>query len=188
METRFIFLFAVLLVLTAPLAALADHLPDLVTVYLFDSVPDSTYSTDAAGTLSFGGMTATWAVSDAEADVSFVGRFDSPGKMDVFYVEWNSTPVTMPLSVSFTSTTGGRYGIYPIYRLEGQETPEYGLIREEVTGDTYFGYHFPAAGKISFAVYILDSNVPYDLHVVLDWGLGVPTGAATWDGVKSLFR
>jgi hypothetical protein len=167
--------------------ATADQISDLVTIYLFDGAAEQFY-TDTTGSASFGGMNAIWSVADFGAHVTFTGSFNSPGNSVVFYVEWLGTSGTMPLSASVESSTAGLYSIYPIFQRPEDSEPVATMVQTGLSGPQYFGHYYPECDKISFAVYLDESNTDYDLTVTMDWGAGVPNEDETWGGIKSLYR
>lgn len=182
-----LFVLFFLLILLSAMAASANHIPDLVTIYLFDGTECQFY-TDSSGTASYGGVDATWSVEDFSGTVHLAGSFDSPGNVDVFYIEWLGTIDVMPLSVTITSTTAGPYSIVPIFQLVGETEPDASMAREGVSGNTYFGHYFPECDKVSFAVYLDETATDYDVTLSMNWGTGVPNDAGTWGGIKTLFR
>ena len=169
------------------IGASAGQIPNSVAVFLFDG-PESVFYQDLSGNISFGGITGTWAVNNFNAEATLAGTYNSPDNFDVFYVEWLNTGDTMPLSVNITSSTPGKYSIYPVFQRPGDIDPIFSLAQDQVTGDTYFGHYFPACEMMTFAIYLDESDTAYDVTVTMEWGTGVPSEPDTWDGVKSLYR
>jgi len=172
-------------VLIGVTTSLAGDVPGEIYVQVGSLFGGWDSSSEWSGTLTGAGVTLDWAITDYDAEFTFIGNAPgNAGDYCYFFMWWADTGVRLPLSAQITSATPWPYHVS--VSMDGNSS----LTELNRTGDWYFGHYFPYMSEFQFGVSLSSewSGGDVDLTVKMEWGPGVPTSPSTWGGIKSLYR
>lgn len=145
-------------------------------------------STDLTGTLTSADFTCTWSVGNGTAVFDWDGPFVS---LNYYYphltLQWGELTEPLPLHFAVTNPGDGALSFAGGY-LDPSLGWVYPYYQETVAGDWQFGQQFPVSDGIELEFNLDTPSTPYDLHLSMQWGPGVPSETVSWDAVKALYR